>query len=98
MTPKRLRELRDELAENYGNNTALLEPAETYDPAIIGVTATGVFVYSWSKLVEQVTATMKDSKEPELDAIEWLEYNTLRSLPYMGDGAPVIMYDLEGYE
>ena len=28
------------------------------------------------------------------DAIEWIEYNTIRALPYMGSDAPIIMYRL----
>ena len=28
----------------------------------------------------------------ETSAIEWIEYNTIRSLPYVGDKAPIIMY------
>lgn len=29
----------------------------------------------------------------EIDAIEWIEYNTIRALPYAGDKAPVIVYE-----
>lgn len=29
------------------------------------------------------------------EAIEWIEYNTIRSLPYAGSDAPIIMYRLE---
>ena len=28
------------------------------------------------------------------EAIEWIEYNTIRALPYMGEGAPIIVYSL----
>lgn len=28
------------------------------------------------------------------EAVEWIEYNTIRSLPYVGDGAPIVMYNL----
>ena len=28
------------------------------------------------------------------DAIEWIEYNTIRSLPYAGENAPIVMYRL----
>lgn len=27
-----------------------------------------------------------------IDAVEFIEYNTIRALPYIGEGAPVIMY------
>lgn len=29
------------------------------------------------------------------EAVEWIETNTLRALPYMGDKAPIVMYPLE---
>ena len=29
------------------------------------------------------------------DAVDWIEYNTIRSLPYAGEKAPIIMYGLE---
>jgi hypothetical protein len=28
------------------------------------------------------------------EAMEWIDYNTIRALPYMGEGAPIIMYPL----
>lgn len=28
------------------------------------------------------------------EAIEWIEYNTIRALPYFGQDAPIIMYPL----
>ena len=28
------------------------------------------------------------------DAVEWIEYNTIRSLPYAGDKSPIIMYTI----
>jgi hypothetical protein len=28
------------------------------------------------------------------EAVEWIEYNTIRALPYFGDDAPIIMYPL----
>ena len=31
----------------------------------------------------------------ETDAIEWIEYNTIRSLPDAGEKSPIVMYALE---
>ena len=28
------------------------------------------------------------------EAVEWIEHNTIRALPYMGEGTPIIMYPL----
>lgn len=30
----------------------------------------------------------------EDEAIEFIDYNTVRSIPYAGEGAPIIMYEL----
>ena len=30
--------------------------------------------------------------DPETDAVEWIDYNVVRSLPYYGDRAPMILY------
>ena len=37
---------------------------------------------------------MQDEKWSYEDAAEWIDYNTIRSLPYGGPGAPIIMYSL----
>lgn len=26
------------------------------------------------------------------EAVDWIEYNTIRSLPYVGDGAPIVVH------
>lgn len=30
----------------------------------------------------------------DVDAMEWIDYNTIRSLPYVGDKAPIVMHRL----
>ena len=34
---------------------------------------------------------MEDDNISEDDAIDWIEYNTLRSIPYAGEKAPLVM-------
>ena len=65
---------------------------EGYDDALIGVTADGRAVYDFEKMVEWLIEKYNWSDE---EAVEWIEYNTLRSLPYFGPGAPIIMYPIE---
>lgn len=60
-----------------------------YDDALIGVTDDGRAVYDYNKMVEWL---MNKENWSEIDAIEWIEYNTMRAIPYMGEGAPIIMY------
>ena len=59
--------------------------------AIIGISDDGRIVYSYSKMVENLMLNDNLSYE---DAIEFIEYNTMRSLPYMGEHAPIIVYSI----
>lgn len=64
----------------------------SYDNSIIGVTEDNRLIYSYPKMVEEL---IKDEGWTEEEAVEWLDYNTLRAIPYMASygKAPLIMYD-----
>ena len=52
-----------------------------------------VLVYNYDKMIESLAAEYVDSDNATMDAIEWIEYNTLRTLPYISSkGRPVIVY------
>ena len=60
----------------------------SFDNSIIGVASgSGSVIYSYDKMVEEF---MKDNNVRDIDAIDWIEYNTIRALPYMGENAPII--------
>lgn len=40
---------------------------------------------------------MKEGMSEE-DADEWISYNTIRAIPYMGEYAPILMFGIEGNE
>lgn len=63
----------------------------SYDDALIGVTSDDRAVYDYELMVEWLINTEGFTEE---EARDWIDYNTLRSLPYMGEGAPVILYPL----
>ena len=63
-----------------------------FDNSIIGITSDGRAVYSYSKMVREL---MEDDNLTEDEAMDWIEYNTLRSIPYAGPMAPVVVYTLE---
>jgi hypothetical protein len=63
-----------------------------YEDALVGVTIDGVAVYDYNKMIKWLVE--KEGLE-ELEAIEWIDYNTIRALPYFGEKAPIIMYSLE---
>lgn len=63
-----------------------------YDSAILGVDVlTGRVVYSYGKMVEYLVEKEGFSEE---EAQEWIEFNTLRALPYGGAKAPIVIQTL----
>lgn len=76
---------REELLDWCEEGTVVLE-GEEYDRAIVGVSTDGRLVYDYDELVNVL---MEDMTSEE--AMDYLDYNTLRAIPYMGDKAPIIM-------
>jgi hypothetical protein len=64
----------------------------SYDDALIGVTDDGRAVYDYELMVEWLMDTEGWSYE---DAAEWVNYITIRALPYMDEDAPIILNRLE---
>lgn len=67
----------------------------SYDDALIGVSDDNRAVYCFENMVEWL---MKNQGFDEIEAIEWIEYNTLRALPYAGESAPIVMYRLPCFD
>lgn len=63
----------------------------SYDTALIGVTNDGRTVYDYDLMVEWLIDHEHFTEEESRD---WIDYNTLRALPYMGEDSPIIMYRL----
>lgn len=64
----------------------------SYDDALIGVSEDGRAIYDYDKMIEWLMDKEGWSYD---EAADWVNYNTIRALPYMGDGTPIIMYSLE---
>lgn len=79
-------------AADYGD--VLLFTNYDYDGALIGITTTNCAVYDFDKMVSCLMTKEGFTYE---DAVAWIEYNTIRSLPYFGPGAPIIIYSLEEF-
>lgn len=67
----------------------------SYDDALIGVSNDGRAIYDYNKMIDWL---MNKEGWSDNEAIEWIEFNTVRELPYMGEGAPIIMYGFEYLE
>lgn len=65
----------------------------SYQSAFVGVTHDGRAVYDFEKMVEYLIN--EKGFEDELAATEWIEYNTLRSIPYAEEKAPVVVFPIE---
>lgn len=63
-----------------------------YDGAIIGVSEVGNVVYDFNRMVRWLSEEENISIE---EAMDFICYNTIRALPYIGEGAPVIITMLE---
>ena len=78
---------RERIAEI--NPDAVLFEEEYYDAAILGLDNEDRVVYDLNKMI---TAYMAANNADYIDAVEWIEYNTLRSLPYIEASArPVVL-------
>ena len=80
----------ERLLDNGYQDTVIFEN-ESYDDALIGVSHDGRAIYSFEKMVDWLVE--KDHMTRE-EAIQWIEYNTIRAIPYAGTKAPIVMYDL----
>ena len=63
----------------------------SYDDALVGVSDDGRAIYDYEKMIEWL---MDEEGWSDEEAVEWIDYNTIRALPYLGEGAPIIMYPL----
>ena len=61
----------------------------SFDNSIIGTTIDGRVVYCYEKMVAEL---MADEGIEMQEAIDWIDYNTIRALPYI-DRSPVVMYE-----
>jgi len=71
-----------------------------FDHSIIGVTDTGRLVYHYDKMIDEYmedehdnlsSMTSEEIDQAAMDAMEWIDYNTIRSTPYAGTNAPIIV-------
>lgn len=83
-----IKELREFLLRHgYDETTFFTEP--DYLEAVIGVSHDGRVVYSYERMVDCLV--LRDNMSEE-EAIEFIDYNTIRTVPYMGDLSPIIVY------
>lgn len=87
-----LRQYLNDLGEDFESSFIILEP-NYLDEAILGFSnEKGIrLISSYNKIIK---AYVDNENFNEEKALDFVEYNTIRALPYMGDNAPIILYDI----
>lgn len=79
---------RKELAETYGDELLFLDPAETFDPCIVGVAQRCgmeyVVVYDREKIIEALAKDM-----PHEEAVDFYCFNVAGA--YVGERTPMFL-------
>ena len=81
--------IREALCD-MGHEDAIIFDGPEFDDAIVGVTDDGQVVYDYDKMV---LCMMRQDNISEEEAIEFIEFNTIRALPYV-ENAPIVMHRL----
>jgi hypothetical protein len=89
-------EIIEYVSDNNPNAAIFTYP--DFNDAIVGWVENShgfpVVCYSYYMMVESLAQDYEDSEDPIMDAFEWIDYNTLRTLPYIDEiGRPVILYN-----
>ena len=86
-----LDEIKEWLCDRDYEDTVVLENPD-YLSAIVGVSDDGRLIYDYEKMAEHLMAT--DGMDYE-EACEFIDFNTIGALPYMGEKRPIIMNKVE---
>ena len=87
-----LEELKDLITDLGYEEVRVFEDYD-YADAFIGMSNDGRAVYSYDRMIEWLM--LKENWTFE-EAVEWIDYNTMRALPYYPDG-PIVVYDVPEY-
>jgi len=78
--------MKKEIEEQLHEQSIILEPQACFNDAILRVENHRI-VYSYNLIVMSL---MKFYTLSYMDALEWIEYNTIQSLVCMGEYAPIV--------
>jgi hypothetical protein len=88
----------------------VLEPQNDFNKAIVGFDEKqNRLIYSYEKIIDVHTEMFieKDETDPNDEmslhvaydnAVEWVDFNTLRAIPYMGKYRPIIVFNNDDNE
>lgn len=87
MVDEKFRKALDAYAEEHDQEIKILDNS-AFDKSVVGISEDGRLVYDYRQMVIEY---MEDEECSEEEAIEWLDYNTLRAIPYFGENHPIIV-------
>lgn len=79
------------ILSDLGYENAIIFTNPDYDAAIIGTSSDDRVIYDYDEMV--ACLMLEDGMTIE-EAMDFIDYNTLRALPYAGNGAPIVMYKI----
>lgn len=87
------REELSEFMESWGYEDSIIFENPSYLNAIVGVSDTGRVCYDYDKMAEWL---MEEDGMTHEEATEFIDYNTVRALPYCSpsEKRPIIIYHL----
>ncbi len=82
---------RDLIEENGYEGVTIFENPN-YDSAIVGMSHDDRVIYDYEKMIEFLMETDGMTYD---EAMEFIDYNTIRAIPYMPNG-PIVLMPLNG--
>lgn len=92
VSPLTLDSLKEYLCARGYEETIILESPD-YLSAIVGISDDARIIYDYEKMVKFLMISEGMDYE---EAIEFIDFNTLGALPYMGEKRPIILNRIEG--
>ena len=83
--------VKEKLQELGFEETVILENP-SYFTAITGISSHGNLIYDYDLMIEDLIDNENMSYE---EAIEFINFNTIRAIDYMGEFKPIIMMNIE---
>ena len=74
-----------------GYKDAIVFDNPSYDSAIIGVSDDGRVIYDYDMMIQ---CLMTDDGMSEMEAADFISYNSVRATAYIPDG-PIVMYGIK---
>lgn len=83
-------ELR-EFLEAQGHEETVFFENPSFVKAITGITDSEQLIYDYDLMI---AAAMEEENWEAEEAIEWIDFNTLRSIPYIGQYHPIVSFPI----